>query len=172
MKAAFLIAPKKIEIKQADAPQPGANAVSIQPVRAGICGSDVSMFLGHRTPPEYPHLLGHEAVGHVMAVGEGVTAFAVGQRVIVEPNYPCGDCVFCRSGRGNICPNKKSLGGNIPGCFADSFVAPAEFVWPVPDAVSDDDAVAIEPLAVSLRALRHANVQVGDTIAVVGCGAT
>ena len=172
MKAAFLSAPKKIEIRQVDAPQPGANQVSIQPMRAGVCGSDVSLFMGHRTPAEYPLLLGHEMVGSIAAVGEGVTQFAVGQRVTVEPNYICGVCAFCRSGRGNICPNKKSLGVNIPGCFADSFVAPVEFVWAIPDAVSDEDAVTIEPLAVSLRALWHANVQMGDTIAVVGCGAT
>jgi threonine dehydrogenase-like Zn-dependent dehydrogenase len=172
MNAAFLLAPKKIEIDQIAVPQPGAGEVGIQPIRAGVCGSDVSLYMGHRAPAAYPLLLGHELVGRIAAVGEGVTRFALGQRVIVEPNYPCGVCAFCRSGRGNICPNKSSLGVNIPGCFADSFVAPAEFVWPVPDAISDEDAVTIEPLAVSLRALGQANLQMGDTIAVLGCGAT
>ncbi len=172
MKAAFLYSPKKIEIAQVDAPLPSASQVSIQPIRVGICGSDVSLFMGHRTPAAYPLLLGHELVGRITAVGEGVTQFTVGQRVIVEPNYPCGTCAFCRGGRGNICPNKKSPGVTIPGCFANSFVAPAEFVWRIPDEVSDEDAVTIEPLAVSLHALWHSKAQMGDTIAVLGCGAT
>jgi threonine dehydrogenase-like Zn-dependent dehydrogenase len=105
-------------------------------------------------------------------VGDHVTNISIGQRVIVEPNYPCGACAYCRSGRGNICPNKKSLGVTIPGCFAEQFVAPAEFVWPMPETISDEDAVTIEPLAVSLHALWQSGAQVGDTVAVLGCGAT
>jgi L-iditol 2-dehydrogenase len=171
MKSALLIAPKKIEISETAEPRVGAGQVLIRPARVGICGSDVSFYLGHRTVP-YPFLLGHETVGHIVALGEGVTNFEVGQRVIVEPNYPCSVCTFCRSGRGNICPNKTSLGVSVPGCFADAFVAPAEFTWQVPDDISDADAVVIEPLAVSLHALWQSHARMGDTIAVIGCGAT
>lgn len=172
MKAALLLAPRQIEIRDADRPEPGRTDVLIQPVQAGICGSDVSLYLGHRTASAYPLLLGHEVVGRVVAAGEEATQFRIGQRVIVEPNYPCGTCRFCRAGRGNICPNKKSLGVTISGCFAEHFAAPAEFVWAVPDTVADDDAVAIEPLAVSLHALWQSGAQLGDTIAVIGCGST
>lgn len=172
MKAAFLYSPKKIEIKDTNSPQVTAGHISIRPIQTGVCGSDVSLYAGHRTPSAYPLLLGHEVVGHVAAVGDGVTQFEVGQRVIVEPNFVCGVCSFCRSGRSNICPNKQSLGVNIPGCFGDSFVAPAEFVWRIPDNVSDQDAVTIEPLSVSLHALWQSNVHIGDTISVLGCGAT
>ena len=172
MKAAFLFAPEKIEINNTPVPQVDSDQVLIEPIRVGICGSDVSLFSGHRTPSAYPLLLGHEAVGHVRAVGDNAAQFSIGQRVIVEPNYPCGACAYCRSGRGNICPNKKSLGVTISGCFADQFVAPAEFVWPVPETVSDEDAVTIEPLAVSLHALWQSGAQIGDTVAVLGCGAT
>jgi L-iditol 2-dehydrogenase len=172
MKAAFLLAPRRIEIRNVDLPQPRAGEVSIRPILAGICGSDVSLFMGHRIPAAYPLLLGHELVGHITAVGEGVSTLAVGQRVTVEPNFTCGVCGFCRSGRGNICPNKKSLGVNIAGCFAESFVAPAEFVWPIPDTISNEDAATIEPLAVSLHAFWHSGARLGDTVAVLGCGAT
>ena len=172
IKAAFLFAPEKIEIKDTPVPQVDRDQVLIEPVRVGICGSDVSLFSGHRKPSAYPLLLGHESIGRVRAVGDNVTQFSTGQRVIVEPNYPCGACAYCRSGRGNICPNKKSLGVTIPGCFAEQFVAPAEFVWPVPDTISDEDAVTIEPLAVSLHALWQSGAQIGDTVAVLGCGAT
>lgn len=144
----------------------------ISPKYAGICGSDVSFFKGHRKPNAYPLLLGHEVVGYVTAVGENVKRIKTGQRVIVEPNYPCGVCVYCRAGRSNICLNKIILGMTISGCFAEQFVAPIEFVWPVPDIISDEDAATIEPLAVSLHALWQSGAQIGDTVAVIGCGTT
>jgi len=169
MRAAILVEPRKIEFRDIAEPVPAANEVMIKPMSVGICGSDVSFYLGHRVA-KYPWLLGHETVGRVVAVGEQVKRLAVGQRVIVEPNYPCGQCSFCRSGRGNICPNKASLGVSVPGCFADYFVAPAEFVWPVPDEISDADAVVMEPLVVSLHALLVSKARLGDTVAVLGCG--
>ncbi len=170
MKSALLTAPEKMEIREIDAPALSVGEVMIRPDRIGICGSDVSFYLGHRTPPYLPFLLGHEFVGRVVAVGPGVTKLAAGQRVIVEPNYTCGTCRFCLEGRGNICPHKKSMGVSVPGCFADYATAPAEFTWPVPDAVSDADAASIEPLTVSLHALLQSGARAGDTVAVVGCG--
>ena len=170
MKSALLLAPEKIEIREIDAPKLSENEVMMQPIRVGICGSDVSFYLGHRTPPYLPFTIGHEFVGRVVEVASGVTKLAVGQRVIVEPNYTCGNCKFCREGRGNICPNKKSMGVSVPGCFAEYTIAPAEFTWPVPDTISDADAATIEPLTVSLHALRSSGAQLGDTVAVLGCG--
>jgi threonine dehydrogenase-like Zn-dependent dehydrogenase len=172
MKAALLFAPGKIEISDVAPPQLGGEDVLIAPICAGICGSDVSLFMGHRTPTSYPLLIGHEVVGLVAAIGKSVTRLAVGQRVIVEPNYPCGVCSYCRAGRGNICPNKKSPGVTISGFFAEQFIAPGEFVWPVSDSISNEDAVTIEPLAVSLHALWQSGAQIGDTVAVLGCGST
>ncbi len=169
MRAAQLLAPSHIEVRDLAPPQPAAGEVLIQPRRLGICGSDVSLYLGHRKVP-YPLVLGHEVVGHVAAVGAGVTKFSPGQRVIVEPNYPCLACDFCRAGRGNICPHKQSMGVTLPGCFADYVTAPAEFTWAVPDSIPDDDAAAIEPLAVAVHALLQSGARLGDTVAVVGCG--
>ncbi|MBM3130589.1 MAG: zinc-binding dehydrogenase [Chloroflexi bacterium] len=171
MRAALLVAPKKIEIGEMTEPRVGADEILIESSRFGVCGSDVSFYLGHRVAP-YPFLLGHEVFGRVAALGDGVANFEIGQRVIVEPNYPCGVCAFCRAGRGAICPDKKAIGVTAPGCFAALFTAPAEFVWQVPDDISDADAVVIEPLAVSLHALWQSRARMGDTIAVIGCGAT
>jgi L-iditol 2-dehydrogenase len=170
MKAAALLGPNQIEIRDADIPTLAEHDVLIQPIRAGICGSDVSLYVGHRQPPYFPFTIGHEFVGRVSAVGAGVTRLSVGQRVIVEPNYVCGACRFCLSGRGNICPNKKSMGVNVIGCFGEATVAPEEFTWPVPDGVPDAEAASIEPLAVSLHALLQSGARSGDTVAVVGCG--
>jgi 2-desacetyl-2-hydroxyethyl bacteriochlorophyllide A dehydrogenase len=170
MRAGLLVAPETIEIRQIAQPNLARGEVLIRPTRIGICGSDVTFYLGHREA-NYPHVLGHELVGEVIAVAEDVSKFRAGQRVVVEPNYPCGTCRFCLSGRGRICPNKKSMGVNLPGCFADYVAAPAEFVWTVPDNIPDQDAAAIEPLAVALHALSQSDACMGDTVAVVGCGA-
>ncbi len=169
MKASLLLGPGRIAMGEVAEPSLAENEVMIQPKYAGICGTDVSFFLGHRPAP-YPFVLGHEVMGCVAAVGKGVTKLSVGQRVVVEPNYPCGTCRLCLTGRGAICPNKKSMGLNLPGCFSEYATAPAEFTWPLPDTISDQDAATIEPLAVSMHALAQAVAQRGDTVAVLGCG--
>jgi L-iditol 2-dehydrogenase len=169
MKGALLLGPEKIAMGDLAEPYPAAGEVMIKPECAGICGTDVSFYLGHRVVP-YPFVLGHEVIGRVAALGEGVDKFQVGQRVIVEPNYPCGSCGLCRSGRGAVCARKNSMGVNVPGCFSEYAVAPAEFAWALPDAISDEDAVTIEPLAVSMHAFLQSGAQRGDTVVVLGCG--
>ena len=169
MRTAWLLGPGNIAVGDAPEPRPAAGEVLLQTELAGICGTDVSFYLGHRIVP-YPFVLGHEVIGRVAAVGEGVTKFAAGQRVLVEPNYPCGSCRLCLAGRGAVCAQKGSPGVNLPGCFAEYFAAPAEFVWPLPDAISDQDAATIEPLAVSLHGFLQSGAKAGDTVAVLGCG--
>jgi 2-desacetyl-2-hydroxyethyl bacteriochlorophyllide A dehydrogenase len=169
MKAVLLTEPEKIVFGEIDAPLPGKDEVLIRPELAGVCGTDISIYKGHR-PTEYPFVPGHEVMGRVTETGSGVTKFRTGDRVIVEPNYPCGRCALCRQGRGSVCPGKMAMGVNIPGCFSEYAAAPAEFVWPVPDAISDRDAVTIEPLAVSLHGLFRSGAKPGDTVAVLGCG--
>lgn len=172
IKAAFLESAKKITICETIVGTIKPEEVLIRPILTAICGSDVSFFVGHRAPPAYPIILGHEVIGSVVAVGEKVKTITIGQRVIVEPNYPCGTCKFCQTGNGNICPNKKSLGVTIPGCYAELFSAPAEYCWPIPDSIPNEEALLIEPLSVSLHALWQSEVKAGDSIAVLGCGST
>ena len=169
MKAVLLTGPEKIIFDEIAAPPPGANEVRIRPELAGVCGTDISIYKGHR-PTEYPFIPGHEVMGRVVETGAGVTKFRIGDRVIVEPNYPCGVCALCRQGRGAVCAHKKAMGVNIPGCFSEYATAPEEFVWLVPDGISNQDAVTIEPLAVSLRGLFRSGAKPGDAAAVLGCG--
>ena len=169
MRAALLLAPEKIEIGDIQTPSPAADEVLIEPAYAGICGTDTSFYLGRRIAP-YPFVLGHEAIGRVVALGAAVTKLRFGQRVIVEPNYPCGRCHLCLKGRGAVCAQKGSMGVNLPGCFSELALAPAEFVWPLPDSISDQDAATIEPLTVSLHGLLQSGVRKGDVVAVLGCG--
>jgi L-iditol 2-dehydrogenase len=169
MKAALLLAPKELVIGQVAEPRLAPGEVLMQPLLAGICGTDISFFEGHRKV-EYPFVLGHEFTGRVIEVGEEVTKVRVGQRVIVEPNYPCGFCRLCVAGRGAVCAQKKSMGVNIPGCFSEFTSAPEEFVWPLPESISDEDAATIEPLVVSMHGLLQSGARPGDTVAVLGCG--
>jgi threonine dehydrogenase-like Zn-dependent dehydrogenase len=170
MRAALLIAPSKIEVREITEPIARRGEVVIQPIRVGICGTDVSFYLGHRSAIAYPFILGHELVGRVVAIGDDVRNFGAGQRVVVEPNYPCGQCALCFSGKGNICSKKQSMGVTVAGCFADYVTAPSQFVWALADSISDSDAATIEPLTVSLHALLQSGATIGDTVAVLGCG--
>jgi 2-desacetyl-2-hydroxyethyl bacteriochlorophyllide A dehydrogenase len=169
MKAALLTGPENIVLDDIADPPLAEDEVMIQPAYAGICGTDISFYLGHRIVP-YPFVLGHEVTGSIVAVGAGVSKFSEGQRVVVEPNYPCGTCPLCLKGRGAVCAQKASMGVNLPGCFAEYCIAPAEFVWSLPETISDRDAATIEPLTVSMHALLQSGAKADDTIAVLGCG--
>jgi L-iditol 2-dehydrogenase len=170
MIAAFLSAPKQLHIKQTMLPEPKAGEVRIRLTMIGVCGSDVHLYLGHRLLDK-PTIIGHEGLGIIDKIGEGVTGRNIGERVVIEPNIPCRKCVYCYQGKGNICINKRVMGMNEAGCFAEYITLPADFAWQVPDSISDADAVTIEPMAVAVHALLAAKSKFGDTIAVIGLGA-
>ncbi len=170
MQASYMEAPGKIVIRQSEVPQPRPGEVRVRLIQVGICGSDVHVFLGHRKVA-YPLTLGHEAVGIIEAVGADVAQNKIGTRVVIEPNIPCGHCKFCLQGRGNICIHKQVVGLNRPGCFAETVVIPEAFAWALPDTLSDDAAVVIEPTAVAYHALFSSSAVTGSTIAILGLGA-
>ncbi|HXV98163.1 MAG TPA: alcohol dehydrogenase catalytic domain-containing protein [Anaerolineae bacterium] len=172
MRAALLTEPHQIGFCELPLPEPGPGQVRLQMKLASICGSDVHLYRGDwtKTTP-YPVRPGHEGIGYIDALGEGVTWFSLGQRIVIEPNFPCGQCKYCWQGNGNICPNKRITGVTEPGCFADYIVLPAQFAWPLPEHINDEDAVLIEPTAVAMHALRISQAQPGETIAVIGLGA-
>lgn len=172
MKTALLTRPHSVEFQDVPRPEPGPGQVRVRLKLVSICGSDVHLYKGDwekRAP--YPVRPGHEGVGYVDALGEGVTHLALGQRVVIEPNFPCGHCRYCWRGQGNICPNKRITGVNEPGCFAGYSVLPAKFAWPLPEHINDEDAVLVEPTAVGWHALQTAALRPGDAIAVIGLGA-
>lgn len=170
MKAGILISPNHIQIKTVEIPEPKQGEIRIKLSKVGICGSDVHLFLGHRLL-ECPTIIGHEGLGTIDKIGEGVIGREIGERVVIEPNIPCRKCRFCMSGHGNICINKRVIGLNEAGCFAEYVLVPEEFAWKVPSDISDEDAVTIEPTAVAVHALFSSKAKPGDAIAVIGLGA-
>lgn len=171
MLAGILTAPRSIALQRRPVPEPGPGEVRIRMKAVGICGSDVSLFQGHRPDLAFPIIIGHEGIGYIDKVGEGVGQLQLGDRVVIEPNFPCGHCEFCWQGRGNICSNKRIFGVLETGCFAEYAIVPAQFAWRLPDTISDEDAVVIEPTAVALHTLFSSPARPGDTVAVIGLGA-
>jgi L-iditol 2-dehydrogenase len=170
MKAAFLEKPTQLTLGEVEIPEPQAGEVRIKLKMVGVCGSDVHLFLGHRLLAK-PLAIGHEGLGYIDKIGKGVVGRTIGERVVIEPNIPCHKCTFCMSGRGNICMNKRVIGVNEMGCFAEYICLTAAFCWKIPDTISDENAVAIEPTAVAVHALLASKAKIGDTITVIGLGA-
>lgn len=169
MQAAVLYRPQDIKVEEVSEPRLEDGEVSIELHTAGICGTDAHIYQGNREV-SYPLILGHECCGHIVQLGEGVINLREGQRVVVQPNFGCGNCLLCRTGRDNLCPSKISLGVTIDGCFAEYVKAPARYVWPIPDGISDEQGTMVEPLAVAIRAVGKMGELLGKRVMILGGG--
>lgn len=163
--------PDLVELREVSAPSPGPGEVLIQVSAAAICGSDL-----HIRRDEHPYwppvILGHEFAGVVRAVGEGVSGYAPGDRVVSETSTgSCGICFLCRSGNRQICVDKRAPGIGRNGAFADLLVMPAALLHRVPDGLSMEEAALSEPTAIAVHAvLERARVQPGESVVITGPG--
>jgi L-iditol 2-dehydrogenase len=156
-----------------DAEQPviKPNEILIQTKIVGVCGSEVHAFHGTHPYRKAPVILGHEAAGDIVAVGNAVKEFKIGDRVIVDPQWTCGDCEYCKRGDINLCPSKRVLGTtNWQGAFGEYFAAPEEAVFHLPPHLSYAQGSLIEPLTVGVHVARRANLQAGESVAILGAG--
>jgi len=169
MKAAVLHGPRSLRVESTPRPEPAADEALVRVTMSGLCGTDYSIFSGERAVG-YPRVMGHEFVGRVEAVGPGVTAPRVGDRVAIEPNYSCGACPLCREGNRNLCLKRTAIGIDVDGGFAELVRVPARCCWPAPAGVADEDLILTEPLAVVVRAVARGGMRSGETAAVVGAG--
>jgi 2-desacetyl-2-hydroxyethyl bacteriochlorophyllide A dehydrogenase len=145
--------------------------VLIRVKTVGVCGSEVHAFHGTHPYRKAPVILGHEAAGDVMSLGEAVTGFKVGDRVIVDPQWTCGQCAYCGAGDVNLCPSKKVLGTPTwPGAFGEYIIAPERSVFPLPHNLSYAQGSLIEPLTVAVHVARQANLVAGESVAILGTG--
>jgi threonine dehydrogenase-like Zn-dependent dehydrogenase len=170
MKAVKLQAPRQASVVDEPAPVAGPGEVVIRIDATGLCGSDLSTWLGHHPFRRPPVVLGHEAAGTVVAVAPDVTSIAAGTRVALCPLIACGRCASCRRGQQNLCLDRRVPGVGWGGTYADFVTAPADRAFPVPTSVSMTAAALIEPAAVALRACRRAGVGRETRLGVLGAG--
>jgi 2-desacetyl-2-hydroxyethyl bacteriochlorophyllide A dehydrogenase len=173
MKAVVVKRPNQVAFQEIDEPTVGPGDVLIKSREAGLCRTDVEMMTGTFTDPRwvhYPVIPGHEWAGTVVEVGANVDDVRVGARVVAEGLIPCNHCRRCRSGETQWCERIEALGFTRPGGYAQLVTAPARVVHQLPDHVSFDAGVLIEPASVILNALEKVAPQVGETVGVIGVG--
>jgi 2-desacetyl-2-hydroxyethyl bacteriochlorophyllide A dehydrogenase len=158
-------------VRQAPIPVPAAGEALVQMISTGVCGSDTHALHGLHPFIKLPYLPGHEVIGRVQAVAEGVTGIDVGQRVVVEPTLPCWQCKQCQAARENLCENLQVFGCVYSqGGMADWFTVPANRLHVVPEELDDAQAILIEPLSTPVHAVRLAGPVENRTIAILGGG--
>jgi 2-desacetyl-2-hydroxyethyl bacteriochlorophyllide A dehydrogenase len=176
MKALVYHGVHDIRLEDVDRPQlRNGDDVCIRVKAVSICGSDLSGYKGTSKFRVAPLIMGHEFAGDIAAVGPAVAGIQVGQRVTVNPSVPCGTCHNCQAGRRNLCQHRKNVGTTMPagkcdGAMAEYVCVPAATVIPLPDTLSYEEAALLEPLGVSLRAVKRAGPLAGEAVAVVGAG--
>ena len=161
-------------MEQRPVPRPAPGDVLVRVSSVGVCGSDTHYYRHGRIGSfvvEAPLVLGHEAAGTIVGVGDAVDASRIGQRVSIEPQRPDPESAETRRGDYNLCPHMRFYGTPpIDGALCDYVTIGAEFAHPVPDSVSDDAAALCEPLSVGIAALRKAGIGEGARVLVAGAG--
>ncbi|MEW6302057.1 MAG: zinc-binding alcohol dehydrogenase family protein [Verrucomicrobiota bacterium] len=170
MKAIQLEKPQSfrpIEVPEPAQPGPGEALIRIH--RVGICGTDISGYLGKMPFFSYPRIPGHELGVEVLAVGDGVVNVKPGDRCSVEPYMNCQQCYSCRKGNGNCCENLKVLGVMMDGGMTERIVIPARKLHPA-NKLTPEQCALVETLAIGCHAVNRGNPQAGENVLVIGAG--
>ena len=173
MKASRFLGNKTFAVADLPTPHAGPGELVLRNQVCGVCGTDVHIYHGEPGSADVnpPVVLGHEYSGEVVEVGEGVTGFAVGDHVTVDPNIYCGHCVYCQNGKKQLCPSMEAIGVTRDGGFAQYSLIPAAQAFKLEPTVPWEAAAMAEPLACCLHGIDLAGIQVGDKVCVVGGGA-
>ncbi|MBA4065872.1 MAG: L-iditol 2-dehydrogenase [Isosphaera sp.] len=156
-----------IDVPEPPAPGPGDAVVRIH--RVGICGTDLSGYLGKMPFFSYPRIPGHELGVEVVAVGPGVTSVKVGDRAAIEPYINCQTCYSCTRGHTNCCENHKTLGVHVDGGLTPLFTIPARKLH-ISAKLTFEQLALVETLGIGLHAVNRANPKPDETVLVIGAG--
>ncbi len=174
METLVWLGPRQMEIQPTPIPilHPGEVLIAVK--AAGICGSELSGYLGQNSLRKPPLIMGHEAAGRIIQANQatyadGTTAHA-DERVTFNPLIVCGTCDRCLAGHTNLCRKRQLVGVNLPGAFAQYVAVPAKQCFILPDTLSETTASLTEPLACSVRAVKLAQAQAGQSLLIIGAG--
>ncbi|MEM6470359.1 MAG: galactitol-1-phosphate 5-dehydrogenase [Planctomycetota bacterium] len=175
MKAMLLTEYKNLKVTEVDDPEVRADDVLVKVRACGICGSDIHGYDGSSGRRIPPLVMGHEAAGEVVRVGESVTEFSVGDRVTFDSTVSCSDCFFCCRGMRNLCDNRMVLGVSCGeyrrhGAFADLVSVPKSICYHIPADLPFEHAAMIEAVSVAVHAVNRTPIKLGETAVVVGSG--
>ena len=175
MKVARYYAPGDIRLEQLPEPDVSAGELKLRVRACSTCGTDVKISRSGHPNMTPPQVMGHEIAGEIVAIGEGVDGWSLGDRVQVIAAIPDGTCPDCLAGHQSICPNQVSMGYQFPGGFAEFMIVPREVlavdgVTRIPENLSFAEASLTEPLACVLNGQELARVGAGDTVVVIGSG--
>jgi L-iditol 2-dehydrogenase len=174
MKAAVLKGIKKVVIEDRPVPEPRRGEARLRITSVGVCGSDVHYYVQGKIGDQIIHgdqIAGHEFAAVVDALGPDTDGPAPGTRVAVEPGINCGQCECCETGHPNQCPNVRFYGTPpIQGAYTEYVCHPVHLLFPVPDSLSDEEAAMLEPMGIGIHSVRRASIDLGETIAIFGCG--
>lgn len=171
MRAVIWQGPRKMKFSDVAVPQPGAKEVLLKIHSVGICGSEISGFLGESSLRVPPLIMGHEFSGIVVGRGSQAVRFKEGDAVVANPLVTCGRCYFCLHGFENLCVDRKIIGVHLPGAYAQFVVVPESNCFPVAaDSASLLLNALAEPMACGVRAVKVAGVQPGSRVLVLGAG--
>ncbi len=181
MRAAVYYGREDVRIEEvAEAKDPRQGEVTLEVVRAGICGTDVAEYMRgpHLIPLEVhpqtgrkvPIVIGHEFIGQVAKVGDGVAAFRVGDRVASGAGVSCGRCEWCLRGETNMCQHYYTHGFQEDGGLAERVTVPADTCALIPGGTSDDNAALAQPLSVAVHAVRRTGHPAGEKLVLIGVG--
>jgi alcohol dehydrogenase, propanol-preferring len=160
-----------LKLEQVDIPQTGPGEVLVKIKACGVCHTDLSLIAGNAR--NLPHSLGHEAAGDVVEVGAGVTDLKVGDRVCIFLRFVCGDCLYCRTGRDNLCANMAGhFGFSVDGAYAEYAKAPVRAIFKLPPNVGyEEGGIMADCVATVYRAVvRKGEVKPTDNVMVQGVG--
>ena len=170
MKALVYEGPRIMQLREVPCPELQQDEVLIRVERAGICGSELSGYLGHNSLRKPPLIMGHEFSGVIFEVGERVSGLQAGDRVTANPLLTCGSCRYCRNGESQLCKERQLLGAHLPGAFAEFIAVPARNVYVLPDQLSFEEGALTEPFACAVHLCRLLALKPTDRLLIYGAG--
>lgn len=171
MMQAVMESPGNIKFRQVNIPELHEDQVLIKIKRIGICGSDIHVYHGKHPFTTYPVVQGHEVSGEVVITGANVSGFKKGDRVTIQPQITCGQCLQCKNGCYHICDNLKVMGFQDTGMASEFFAVDRKKLHKLPGSMSFDKGALIEPLAVAFHAIRQSCINLfKKNIIVFGAG--